>query len=353
MEVNKSKTRSSNLELLRIVAMLGIVFSHYHFYLGDIMNENPLSPMSIYHYTIGMGGKIGINIFMLITGYFMCLKEISLEKYVKIILQIYFYNIIIQGLFIITKESPFSISSIIDILVPFRKVHQDDFCTDFIWFYLFIPFVGILIKNITQRQHLALIALSLILYVGYNTLPRFEVTISPVTWFAILMVIASYIRVYKPKRLQLSAAKWGGVTLCLLFIAIMSIIGLGYYGRNQRYLFADCNSLLGFSIAFSVFMTFLNIKLPYIKFVNLYGGAAFGVLLIHSNCWPMRSLIFEKIIDTQRYYYECNYWIPIVSCIAIYIICASIEIIRQKTIEQPMVSFVSKILKKYVKRYVQ
>lgn len=210
MEVNKSKTRSSNLELLRIVAMLGIVFSHYHFYLGDIMNENPLSPMSIYHYTIGMGGKIGINIFMLITGYFMCLKEISLEKYVKIILQIYFYNIIIQGLFIITKESPFSISSIIDILVPFRKVHQDDFCTDFIWFYLFIPFVGILIKNITQRQHLALIALSLILYVGYNTLPRFEVTISPVTWFAILMVIASYIRVYKPKRLQLSAAKWGG-----------------------------------------------------------------------------------------------------------------------------------------------
>lgn len=346
--LEKKMVRSSNFELLRIIAMMAIVLSHYHFFLGEIMSEDPTSVMSIYHYTIGMGGKIGINCFMLITGYFMCVKDISMRKYLKLLSQVYFYNILIQGIFLVLGNIPLNIDSLLDIIFPFRMLHMDSFITDFFWFYLFIPFVSILIRNMTRQQHLRLITLSLVMFIGYNTLNGrhgFYVTICPVTWFAILMLVASYIRLYSPKRMELKPYIWGGVFLILVLCAIVSIIIFAYKGTYPRTLFADANSILGFSIAFSLFMMCRNLKIPYNKWINLYGGAAFGVLLIHSNCWPIRELIFKDIIDTEYYFIQGNCLIPILSCVLIYFVCGSIEILRQKTVEKPILNFLYSVLR--------
>lgn len=223
MDSNIQKNvRSSNLELLRIVAMLGIVLSHYHFYLGDLMSANPTSPMSIYHYSIGMGGKIGINTFMLVTGYFMCVKDITLRKFIKLISWIYFYNIIIQGTFMILGGIDISFFSIVDLIFPFRRIHMDCFYTDFLWFYLLIPFVSILIRNLTTKQHLRLTMLCLLMFVGYNSIPGFSTEMSPVTWFAVIMLVASYIRMHEPSILRYSSSVWlgGGINpdpLCCRF----------------------------------------------------------------------------------------------------------------------------------------
>lgn len=346
MDSNYQKNvRSSNLELLRIIAMLGIVFSHYHFYLGDLMGANPTSSMSVYHYSIGMGGKIGINTFMLITGYFMCIKDISLKKYIKLIAWVYFYNIIIQGTFMALGGIKIGFSSLLDIIFPFRTINMDCFVTDFMWFYLFIPFVSILIRNLTKEQHLRLTMLCLIMFIGYNTIPTFSTEMSPVTWFVVIMLVASYVRMHEPSVLNYSPLVWFGGALFLILCAIVSILLLGRHGQNPRLLFADGNSLLAFLIAFALFMTFIKMELPYNKWINLYGGAAFGVLLIHSNCWPMRELIFMKIFDTQYYFIEGNIWMPIVSCLSIYFVCGTIEIFRQKYLEQPMLNVLYKFFR--------
>lgn len=341
-ESNQIKVRSSNLELLRIVAMLGIVLSHYHFYLGNLIASNPTSSMSIYHYAIGMGGKIGINIFMLITGYFMCLQDISLKKYLKLLLMVYFYNIIIQGSFMLFGDYPINSSTLLTMFFPFRKIHPDSFITDFLWFYLFIPFVSLLVKNMTRQQHLKLIVLSLIMFVGYNSIPGFSTEISPVTWFAVIMLVASYVRIYDPAILKRNSFVWMGMSVFMILCAFASIIILGKIGYFPKRFTESLNSPLGFLIAFAVFMTFLTMKIPYNKWINLYGGAAFGVLLIHSNCWPIRELIFKEIVDTQRFFIEGNMWIPIVTCVSIYIVCGTIEILRQTFIEPPLLNCVFK-----------
>lgn len=340
-----SSVRNSNLELLRIVAMMGIILSHYHFFLGELMEANPTSLMSIYHYSIGMGGKIGINVFMLITGYFMCTKEISAAKFVRLLAQIYFYCILIQGLFMIMGAISVNRYSVLDMLFPFYMLHMDCFIADFMWFYLFIPFVRILIENITRKQHFILILLSLIVFIGYNTLPGFYTQVNPITWFIVLMFIASYVRLYNPRCLQVSFLKMGGVTLFLIICAIISIVILVRMGKFPRVFFAEANSILGFSIAFSLFITFLNLKIGFNKYINLYGGAAFGVLLIHSNCWPMRELIFKDIIDTQQNFLIGNWWAPLFACPAIYFVCGTMEIIRKNTIEQPILNVLYTILK--------
>lgn len=67
--------RDSNFELYRIVAMLLIIAHHFVVNSGilDKAYEAPLSANSIFLFLFGAWGKTGINCFMMITGYFMCI----------------------------------------------------------------------------------------------------------------------------------------------------------------------------------------------------------------------------------------------------------------------------------------
>ena len=82
----KKKPRSSNLELYRIILMLGIIAHHYVVNSGlkELMAANPTSLNSIYLYIFGWFGKTGINCFLLITGYFMCKQNFSWQKLLKL-----------------------------------------------------------------------------------------------------------------------------------------------------------------------------------------------------------------------------------------------------------------------------
>lgn len=82
--------RDSNLEFYRIITMLLIVAHHYVVNSGvmDLMYKNPFSANAIFLFIFGMWGKIGINCFVLITGYFMCKRTITVRKFLKLLLEI-------------------------------------------------------------------------------------------------------------------------------------------------------------------------------------------------------------------------------------------------------------------------
>ena len=92
--VSNSKMRDSNIELFRIISMILIVAHHYVVNSGLTGNgpvfENPWSPASLFLLIWGAFGKIGINCFVLITGYFMCLSNISVKKFVKLFFEVMF-----------------------------------------------------------------------------------------------------------------------------------------------------------------------------------------------------------------------------------------------------------------------
>ena len=108
------KERNSNLELYRIIVMLLIVAHHYVVNSGlmSVMKEEPLHIQSIFLYLFGMWGKTGINCFVMITGYFMCKSHISLRKFMKLLFEIYFYNLIITGTFLLTGYCSPSFSTV-------------------------------------------------------------------------------------------------------------------------------------------------------------------------------------------------------------------------------------------------
>lgn len=97
-----NKERNSNIELYRIIVMFMIVAHHYLVNSGliQVIENEPLTAKSAFFYVFGMWGKTGINCFVLITGYFMCRSKITLRKFLKLFLQIEFYNIVINLIFV-------------------------------------------------------------------------------------------------------------------------------------------------------------------------------------------------------------------------------------------------------------
>lgn len=103
--------RNTNIELYRIVVMFLIVAHHYLVNSGliQVIENEPLIGKSAFFYVFGMWGKTGINCFVLITGYFMCRSNITLRKFLKLFLQIEFYNIVINLIFVFTGYKDFNI----------------------------------------------------------------------------------------------------------------------------------------------------------------------------------------------------------------------------------------------------
>ena len=81
-KTKSSLHRDSNIELFRIITMFFIVAHHYVVNSGLTLDDgpiaaNPLSANSIFLLLFGAWGKIGINCFVMITGYFMCKSNIT------------------------------------------------------------------------------------------------------------------------------------------------------------------------------------------------------------------------------------------------------------------------------------
>lgn len=357
--------RSSNLELYRIIVMLLIVMHHYVVNSGlvHVMEEYPTAIKSIYLYITGAWGKTGINCFVLITGYFMCKSHITLHKFLKLILQIEFYSIIIGGIFLITGYSTFSLRGLIDIVNPIGSISKD-FSACFIIFFLFIPFLNACINNISQRQHLALLSLCIFTYTILGTVPFINVEFNYITWFSVLYVIASYIRKYKMPYSD-NFRVWTIATMALIVISVVSMLFILYLystlGKSATmgfviFFVSETNKALALVVSICSFMMFKNLPLKHSRVINTIASCTFGVLLIHAASDDMRRWLWHDVCNNVGMYHQSGIYIhAIVIPIIVFCSCALIDYIRQKTIEKALINIVfniishNKILTKYLK----
>lgn len=197
LQIGRTKERSSNFELYRIICMLMIVAHHFVVNSGltSLMMENPTAANTLYLWLFGMWGKTGIDCFLLITGYFMCKSKVTLKKFVKLMLWIYLYRIIIYAAFLCTGYETLSIVMLFKLAMPVWGF-SNNFTSCFIGFWLTIPFWNILIQNMTKQQHQLLLILLLGMYTILGSIPTFGVSVNYVTWFGVIYLISSYIRMY-------------------------------------------------------------------------------------------------------------------------------------------------------------
>ena len=145
MEDTVVKKRKSNIELLRIVAILMIISFHYSFKSGYVVNQ--LDYNSIVVKTFYFLGELGVNLFILITGYFMVKGKFSFKKLIKLILEVNFYYIFTFLLSHILDNKPLTSLSKRDIFFMFFPVifSRYWFATAYILLYIILLLLSFLI----------------------------------------------------------------------------------------------------------------------------------------------------------------------------------------------------------------
>lgn len=339
MNKTTTKQRSSNIELYRIIVMLLIVAHHYvvNSNLLDLLSKDEFSFRPLYFYVLGMWGKIGINCFVLITGYFMCTSRITLRKFLKLVLEVEFYNISIYLLFVIWGYQDFSIIDFSRRIWLVWRV-QDGFTTCYLLFYLFIPFLNVFIDNLSQIKHKYFLYLTLSIYSVLPSIPHIRVDMNYLTWFCLLYMISSYIRKYEPRALNVLSNLVGVFSIVL--IALLSVVVLRYVSikmnMNLHYFFVmDVNKVVGLVTSIVLFNYFRNINIPSNKLINAIAATTFGIYLIHTNSDSMREWLWIDIIDVCGHY-AINHYIfySLFFVIAIFIVASLIDYLRIKTIEK-------------------
>ena len=345
--LNKKETqRQSNFELLRIIAMILIVMHHWAVDSGfNITGNITLNRCIIQFFSIG--GKVGVNVFVLITGYFMVNSRFKLKKLINIIIQTFTYSII----FLILNIKSASLMQIIISVLPVT-LSQYWFITTYIFLYMLSPFINKLLQNLDKKEHEKLLIMLLVVQCVLHTLVYAHSQFSNIAWFIVLYILGAYISKYCNKE-NISMKKDFTIAIISYLVIFASTIILEMLSAKFTFLvdktryFAQMYSIFTVITSVFLFCGFSKIKFQN-TIVNSIAGTTFGIYIIHENTF-MRNIIWLDIVQGAKYtnspYLIIN---AIVGVISVFVVCAIIEKIRQITIERLQNKVVDKIIDKVV-----
>ncbi len=297
--------RNSNFELLRLLSMFVIVAYHYSLY-GRFTFENTITFNRVFVQILSIGGRLGINCFVLISGYFLCSQEnLNWKSIIRYYFQVTTYSLGI--LFIIFLSGYYNLTSkdFLTALFPlFLELWW--FAKVYFTFIILIPFLSYAIARMDQKTHLRLITILTLLGSIIPTFTTLHFEISTLLWFFYLCIFISYIRKYPNKytdSLKLSVI----IFICSLLFLILSIIVIDFLNIKFPGLKLDPTYFTNYMDRFplllcslSLFTIFKN-KKPYSsKVINSLAACSFGIYLIHDH--PLlRYPIWIEVFKTSSY----------------------------------------------------
>lgn len=347
--LNKEE-RQSNFELLRIISMILIVAHHYAVHGGFEITEKALSLNKIWIQILSLGGKFGINIFILITGYFMINSKFNIKKLIKLIFQVMCYTILSYVLLGLTGIVGFSsrgemIKGFLKAVLPI-PYQTYSFVTAYVIIYLLSPYINILIKKMNQKQILKLILLGIVMWSIFPTFLNADFSLSgnQIIWFTLLYIIGGYIRLYpfKANLSNKSIIKGIGIYLLIVIsVIVFDILGIRWniFNDNATY-FANYYSFFLLLSSIYIFNGFKNIDFKS-KVVNSIATLTFGVYLLHDNYF-MREFIWEKLLKVNTQYNSSLLLVKsIITIVLVFSICCFIDYIRCKLLEKPFMKVIN------------
>lgn len=299
--LSKNK-RESNIELLRILAMIMIVMCHVaaHGILKEIDTSSSFSNFVFYKklYIVQISqflGAVSDNIFLLISGYFLINSKINFLKQVKkIIPQMLFVIIALMVVSIIYGKFDTHFNGLITI----NNFNEE-------WWFIGYYFIIILIASITLNKFLnkldkakyltflsilfVIVSLSWSIKLLEGLSENLPILISGIFTYS----LGGYIRKYKPfERIK---------SVFMISILILSFITLYFSYRNyvinnintsilngdvsftQTITYFQVYETLAIIVATILFILFLRLNIVSNKIINYLAGGTFMMYLIHEN----------------------------------------------------------------------
>lgn len=310
------KKRMANLELLRCVAMMMVVVLHY-LGKGRLLPELTAESMNsagAVAWLLESFCIVAVNVYMFISGYFLCTSSFRLSRLLRLLIQIWLYSAAFGILGAVTgviAETPVDTHYFLTLIFPVSMGHYW-FMTAYVFLYLLLPFVGSAVKRMTKQQMQLTVLLLLGMFcIMKSVLPlRLEMDRGgyDCLWYLCVFVAAAYVRRFGIPFLEKKGRALGLYVVCCL-LAFAGTMGLRRFylstGRLEEILSVcmDYNHLLTFLAALGLFVFFsgLRIREKAATLINKISPYTLGVYLLHENLglrytWQ-RWLGSEKVSD--------------------------------------------------------
>lgn len=335
--------RKNNIELIRIISMLMIVSLHYLSKGGALISlAAPLTVNGYIAWLLEALCLVGVNIFLLISGYFGLSNRNGVTKACKLWTQVWFYSVLIGIIAIITGIQEMDIYTIYSYIFPISTEHYW-FATMFIFLCLIAPFLQAGAEKLDQKTFFGLLTGLLIFECFSKSFIPMRLPIDregyDLIWGICCYLTGMYLRKFGFG--NLFATKKRSLILyfvCQIGIYVWTMILQQIYlhtGKLQDFIsysysynFILC--YIGAIAFFAYFVQSKDITGKTGKAISVLGKSTFGVYLIHEHVnlrylWPQ--------------WFGCNQAMTaslpifllhmIITVIIVYTVCTLIELVRQ------------------------
>lgn len=333
------KERNSNIEALRVLAMVFIVISHYSVH-GSIKSMDLEFGFNKFLIDSTNYGLIGVAIFVMITGYYLIESEFKVKRVVNIVLQTLFYTMGLFVIFCIFDNDNFSVINLFKNMFPVIG-QRYWFVTNYVILCFLSPFINKMLNIINRKQFILLLIVITFYFIiapSFFDLESIEIT-GKLGAIVVFYIFGAYLRKYpdnifanKSRALIISVATFILLELSAIAIDVVGERFSAFYGKASK--FYTINSILVLLLALGLLSFCINKTPKYSRLVNTLGGCTFGVYLIHDNNY-MREYLWGNIFDNSKYA-ESNYLIVhfFLSVSIVYVACTVIEYIRKYVLEK-------------------
>ena len=344
----QAKFRNSSIELLRILAMFFIVISHASVHGGYPYDVESQSAFNSWFLEACVLGNLGTDLFILISGYFLCKKESTKASLPKLFSQVWFYSLACIVIYLLLGNS-LSLSEIFKVIFP-TLFGEYWFFTAYIALVLLVPYLNLFIEHLSRNQFRNFLILNLCLWVFVPSFTRYSMFVSEMTAFLLMYFIGAYFRFYPDTVLKKKSMRYVITTVSLLILLFLGVFlrslsqfipsallyGGLYQLRTSLFIVLAAVGLFSIAVYASPF---------YNKGVNFLAGCTFGVYLFHDNPF-LRGIVWGHWFNNTVYCNSPTLIIHVfISIVLIFVIGILFELVRQKFFKRTGDSIAAFILK--------
>ena len=325
----KDKQKESNFELMRIISMFLIVLYHVIYHSNIIFNSYYTSSKIILT-LIEVFTLVGVNSFILLTGYFQSKSTFKIKKIINIIIQFLFYKIFIYIILSLFNIVPFTKTYIFNYLFPEELEYW--FISYYIILYLISDFFNKIIKKMNFKIY-TIIIIGLTFLLSVTPMISNGIVIRNngfgLIQFIYLYFVGAYIRLFTTKY-DLKNNKFKLISLSSYILLSILIVLIYYFILNININNNLINGIKNYSFLYSspfviiqsisYFLLFYNLNINS-KFINNISKYILGVYLIHDNSL-VRNLLSNFISNSINYTSIFNIIILVFTYSIIIFICS-------------------------------
>lgn len=339
------KQRNSAFELLRITSMVLIIAHHFSVHGGFYFQNTSLTENMLFLQLLSIGGKVGVNLFVMVTGYFTILSDgWRPEKIVKLWLQIFFYSTVIYLLSSAAGLTAFTLTGLLASCLPVLT-KQWWFASAWFVLYLLSPWLNRLLRKFTRIQYRNVLVTAGIFWCLIPVLTWLPERIRDVLWFVYLYALAGWLRLYPPAWKRPMA---GGI-VCFLLTFCHSVVHLFFrtrWGGTYETVYYNMYHILILVTSLLLFQGFAGLELPFCRGINALAELSFGVYLIHDSD-HLRYFLWQDLAKSASFQ-DSPWLIPygLLLTAGVYLVCGSLERIRQNWLDRPFTTLSKKLTHK-------